>query len=68
MIKIYVHYNSLKAYQNGEWVNARLAFIGQDDIELYVKLKDVIIAYQQNGFTIRKKKWHERLFHKKSVK
>ena len=61
MIKIYVHYNSLKAFQNGEWINARFQFASQNDIELLVSLKDIIVSYQQNGFTVRKKKWYEKL-------
>lgn len=68
MIKIYVHYNSLKSYNNGEWINARLQFVGPDDIELYVKIKDIVTSYNQSGFTIRKKKLHEKLFGIKSVK
>lgn len=60
MIKIYVHYNNLLAFKQGNWINARFQFIGQYDIELFVNLKDVMIAYQSNGFTIRKKKWYER--------
>lgn len=61
MIKIYVHFNSLKSFQEGKWINARFQFASQNDIELLVKLKDVIISYQQNGFTIRNKKWYEKL-------
>lgn len=68
MIKVYVHYASLKAYNEGKWVNARFQFIGQDDIELTVKLKDIVTSYQQNGFTIRKKKWYEKLLFFKTVK
>ena len=68
MIKIYVHYNSLKAFAEGEWINARLQFVGPTDIELIVPINKIVVAYQAQGFTIRKKKWYERLFHLKSVK
>lgn len=68
MLKIYVHYNSLKAFQEGNWINARLQFVGQDDLELLIPIKDVVVSYQQNGFTIRKKKWYEKLFNIKNIK
>ena len=68
MIKVYVHYTSLKAFNEGKWINARFQFIGQDDIELTVKLKDIVTSYQQNGFTIRKKKWYEKLLFFKTIK
>ena len=57
MLKIYVHYTSLKAFQEGKWVNARLQFIGQDDVELILPIKNIVTSYQQSGFTVRKKKW-----------
>ena len=68
MIKIFVHYNSLKSYIEGDWVNGRLQFINQFDVELYIRLKDVVIAYNQNGFTLRKQKWYEKLLPIKSIK
>lgn len=68
MIKIYVHYNSLRAFNEGKWINARLQFIGQDDVELYLKLEDIVTSYQQNGFTLRKRKWYEYLIPKKYIK
>lgn len=68
MLKLYIHYNSLQAFQKGNWVNARFQFIGQDDIELILSIKDIVTSYQQNGFTIRKKKWYEKLLRLKSLK
>ena len=68
MIKIYLHYNSLKAFNEGKWVNAKIQFIGQDDIEMLLDINDIVFSYQQTGFTIRKKKWYEKLFKLKSIK
>ena len=68
MIKVYMHYNSLKSYMDGEWVVAKLQFVGQYDIEVLLDLRDIVISYQQNGFTIRKKKWYEKLIPIKYVK
>ncbi len=67
-IKIYLHYNSLRAFNKGEWVVAKVQFIGQDDVELNLNIKDIVFSYQQSGFTIRKKKWYEKLFRLKSIK
>ena len=61
-IKIYLHFNNLKAFNDGNWVNAKIQFIGQYDIEMILNIKDIYISYQQNGFTVRKKKWYEKLF------
>ncbi len=68
MIKIYLHYNSLKAFNEGKWVNAKIQFIGQDDIEMLLDINDIVFSYQQTGFTVRKKKWYEKLFKLKSIK
>lgn len=68
MLKIYVHYTSLKAFQEGKWVNARLQFIGQDDVELILPIKNIVTSYQQSGFTVRKKKWYEKLLPLKNIK
>lgn len=62
MIKVFVHINSLQAFQEGKWINGRFQFIGQDDIELILPLKSIEFSYQQTGFTLRKKrKWYKRL-------
>ena len=68
MIKIYLHYNSLRAFNEGKWVNAKIQFIGQDDIEMLLNINSIMFSYQQSGFTIRKKKWYEKLFKIKSIK
>lgn len=67
-IKVYLHYNSLKSFNKGEWVLPRIQFVSPEDIELLVNIKDVVFSYQQSGFTMRKKKWYERLFKFKSIK
>jgi len=58
-IKLYLHFNSLESFNKGEWVNARHQFMGQDDLELLLPLKDIIMKYQQQGLIIRKRKWYE---------
>lgn len=63
-IKIYLHYNNLKAFNKGNWVLAKTQFIGPDDIEMLLNINKIIISYQQSGFTVRKKKWYEKLFNK----
>lgn len=39
---------------------------GQSDIEVFLNLKDIVMSYQQTGFTIRKKKWYEKLLRLKN--
>ena len=68
MITIYLHYNSLRAFDKGDWVNAKLQFIGQDDVEVLLNIEDIIISYQQNGFTVRKRRWYEKLPFIKSIR
>lgn len=68
IFKVYLHYNSLKAFNEGHWVNAKLQFIGQTDVEVLIDFNEVVFSYQQSGFTIRKKKWYEKLFRLKSIR
>ena len=65
MIKVYMHYNSLQSFLKGNWVNARIQFVGNDDLEVYLSLKDIKMSYQQNGFTIKKLRWYEKIFRRK---
>lgn len=65
MIKVYMHYNSLQAFLKGNWVNARIQFAGNDDLEVYLNLKDIKMSYQQTGFTIKKLKWYEKIFRRR---
>ena len=58
-VKLYLHFNSLQAFNKGEWVNARHQFIGQDDLELLLPLNKIVIKYQQQGLVVRKRKWYE---------
>ena len=59
LIKLYLHFNSLEAFNKGEWVNARHQFMGQDDLEMILPLKKIVMEYQQQGLVIRKRKWWE---------
>ena len=62
MIKVYMHYNSLQSFLKGNWVNARIQFAGNEDLEVYLNLKDIKMSYQQTGFTVKKRKWYEKIF------
>lgn len=57
MIKVYINFGSLKAFQKGRWVNAKIQFADQYDVEVVLDLKKIEIVTQQTGLTIRKKKW-----------
>lgn len=61
MIKLYIHYGNLKAFMEGKWINAKFQYVGPNDIEVLVPIDDIVTEYQTNGFTIRKKKWYEKL-------
>lgn len=61
MIKLYLHFRSLEAFDKGQPVVARTAFVGSDDIEVLLRLKNLVITYQAQGIVIRKKKWYEKL-------
>lgn len=68
MIKVYMHYLKLKDFRNFQPVVIRTSFSSQDDIETFIKLKDVFMSKQQNGMLIRRKHWYEKLmFWKKSI-
>lgn len=60
-LKVYIHYNSLVQFVNGRPVNARFGFIGQDDVELNVDLKEVVLLRQKETIVIRKKTFREKL-------
>ena len=49
MIKVYMHYLKLKDFRNYEPVVIRTSFSSQDDIETFVRLKDVYLQKLQNG-------------------
>ena len=57
MIKVYVNFGSLKAFQKGSWVNAKIQFADQYDVEVVLDLDKIEVATQQNGITVRKKRW-----------
>ena len=45
-LKVYMSYHQLKAFNNGEPVNVKFQFIDQNDVELNLDLKRVMISYQ----------------------
>ena len=55
-IKVYMSYHQLKAFDKGEPVNIKFRFIDQNDVELNLDLKKIIIIYQSTGILVRKKK------------
>lgn len=68
MIKVYMHYLKLKDFMEYQPVMVRTSFSSQDDIETYIKLKQVFMQKQQNGILMRRRKPLERLmFWKKSI-
>jgi len=67
-IKVYMHYLKLKDFMEYQPVVIRTSFSSQDDIETFIKLKDVFMQKQATGMLIRRKKPLERLmFWKKSM-
>ena len=67
-IKVYIHYLKLRDFMNYQPIVIRTSFSSQDDIETYIKLKDVFMQKQQNGILIRRKRPFEKLlFWKKSM-
>lgn len=68
MIKVFMHYLKLKDFMEYQPVMVRTSFSSQDDIETYIKLRNVYLQKQQNGILMRRKKPLERLlFWKKSI-
>ena len=67
-IKVYMHYLKLKDFMEYQPVVIRTSFSSQDDIETFIKLKDVFMQKQATGMIIRRKKFHEKfMFWKKSI-
>lgn len=60
-LKVYLHYNSLVQFVNGNSVVARFGFVGQDDVELNIDLSKIVLKRQKNSVIIRKKKFWEKL-------
>lgn len=68
MIKVFMHYLKLKDFMEYQPVMVRTSFSSQDDIETYIKLRNVYLQKQQSGILMRRKKPLERLlFWKKSI-
>ena len=69
MIKVYIHYLKLKDYMNHEPIVVKTSFSSQDDIEVFIKLKDVIMKKQDNGMIIKRKTLLDRImFWKKTLR
>lgn len=67
-IKVYMHYLKLKDFMEYQPIVIRTSFSSQDDIETFIKLKDVFMQKQATGMLIRRKKPLEKLmFWKKSL-
>lgn len=68
MIKVFMHYLKLKDFMDYQPVMVRTSFSSQDDIETYIKLRNVYLQKQQNGILMRRKRPFEKLlFWKKSI-
>lgn len=65
-LKVYMSYNQLKAFNNGETVNVKFQFIDQNDVELNLDLRKIVIKYQSTGIIVRKKKLKD-YFNKKNI-
>lgn len=69
MIKVYMHYLKLKDFMNHEPVVVKTSFSSAEDIETFIRLKDVLMRKQENGMIIKKRTLREKLmFWKKSLK
>lgn len=69
MIKVYIHYLKLKDFMNHETIVVKTSFSSQDDIEVFIRLKDVLMKKQDSGMLIKKRTWWEKLmFWKKSLR
>lgn len=67
-IKVYMHYLKLKDFMDYQPVVVRSSFSSQDDIETFIRLKDVFMQKQSSGMIVRRKKFYERfMFWKKSI-
>lgn len=67
-IKVYMHYLKLKDFMEYQPIMVRTSFSSQDDIETFIRLKDVFMQKQQSGILIRRRKPLEKLFFwKKSI-
>ena len=67
-IKVYIHYLKLKDFMDYQTIMVRSSFSSQEDIETFIRLKDVYLKRQQNGILMRRKKPFEKLlFWRKSI-
>ena len=57
MLKVFMTRYALQEFNKGKQVVVKSGFQNAEDVEVYLKLKGIIIIFQQDGMIIRKKKW-----------
>lgn len=65
MIKVFMTRYALQEFNKGNQVVVKSGFQNADDVEVYLKIRKIVIRYQQDGMILRKKKWYEYIIRKK---
>lgn len=65
MIKVFMTRYALQEFNKGNQVVVKSGFQNSDDVEVYLKIRKIVIRYQQDGMVLRKKKWYEYIIRKK---
>lgn len=65
MIKVFMTRYALQEFNKGNQVVVKSGFQNSDDVEVYLKIRKIVIRYQQDGMILRKKKWYEYIIKKK---
>lgn len=65
MIKVFMTRYALQEFNKGNQVVVKSGFQNSDDVEVYLKIRNIVIRYQQDGMILRKKKWYEYIIKKK---
>lgn len=65
MIKVFMTRYALQEFNKGNQVVVKSGFQNSDDVEVYLKIRNIVIRYQQDGMVLRKKKWYEYIIRKK---
>lgn len=61
-IKVFMTRYALQEFHRGKQVIVKPGFQSAEDIEVYLKLTDIDIIYQQRGMVVRKRRFIFRLF------